>query len=263
MVAGADLVRYLLSAGGVILLLLVAAIWIAISTTSRAARRFLIVTAVAVSVVSVYGVEYLIARVIAVGFKPFKVSDVIAGRRTALIVLGSGSMEVEDWDGRTFAVPDHAAASRVLEATRIFKLLDPAIVISSGGNSHGDSPVKPTGETMRDAMVTLGIPFDRIMVETASQTTRDEATVIGPILQTQHAEQVVLVTSQTHMRRALGTFRAAGINAIPAVAQEFDNRQRELSEWLLPSDEGLFVASNNAHELIGFAYYWFKGWWKR
>jgi uncharacterized SAM-binding protein YcdF (DUF218 family) len=75
-------------------------------------------------------------------------------------------------------------------------------------------------------------------------------------------DQVVLVTSQTHMRRALGAFRAVGLRPIPAVAQEFE-RTKPLSTWILPSEEGLAIASGNAHEVIGLAYYWLRGWWRR
>jgi hypothetical protein len=31
----------------------------------------------------------------------------------------------------------------------------------------------------------------------------------------------------------------------------------------LPSKEGLAVAATNAHELLGFVYYWLRGWWRR
>jgi uncharacterized SAM-binding protein YcdF (DUF218 family) len=260
MVAGADFVRYVLSASGVIVAFLVIALWIARRPGSQRARRCLVACAIAFAAVSIYAAEYAAARAIAAGFRPFGAADAVAGRRTAVIVLGSGGHDVEDWSGRTFSIIDEAAATRVLEASRVFKLIEPALVISSGGNSHADDDSRPTGETMRDALVTLGVPRERIIVESVSRTTREEAVVIRPILEAQGAQQVVLVTSQTHMRRALGTFRAVGIRAIPAVAQEFD-RDRSLIEWILPSEDGLWMASTNAHELIGLAYYWMRGWW--
>ena len=262
MIAGADFVHFVLSGSGVIAAFLVMALWIWRRPGSPRARRCLLACAIAFAAISIYGAEYVAARVIAAGFEPFGAANAVAGRRTVVIVLGSGGHEVEDWSGRTFSVMDLSAAARVLETARIFKLIDPALVISSGGNSHTDDERQPTGETMRDALVTLGVPRERILVETASRTTRDEAIVIRPILESQGAQQVVLVTSQTHMRRALGTFRAVGIRAIPAVAQEFD-RDKDLADWILPSEQGLSMASANAHELIGFAYYWVRGWWAR
>jgi uncharacterized SAM-binding protein YcdF (DUF218 family) len=262
MVAGADLIRYLLSASGIIVAFFVIALWIWWRPSSHLARRCLIACAIGSTAISIYGGEYVAARAIAAGFKPFTAADVVAGRRTIVILLGSGGHDLEDWSGRTYSLIDQQAAIRAMEAARVFKLIDPAVVISSGGNSHTDDDSRPTGETMRDALLTLGVPRERIIVETVSRTTRDEALVTRPILEAQGAQQVVLVTSQTHMRRALGTFRAVGIHAVPAVANEFD-RDKDFLEWVLPSEDGLWMASINAHELTGMVYYWLRGWWVR
>jgi uncharacterized SAM-binding protein YcdF (DUF218 family) len=194
--------------------------------------------------------------------KRLEPSQIEHGRRTAIVVLGSGSVNVESWDGRVFALVDRTAAGRVLEASRVYKHAEGATVISSGGSPHPERRSTPTGETMRDALVTLGVPRDRIQIETTSKTTRDEAVVVASMLSDQHTEQVILVTSESHMRRALGAFRAAGVNAIPAVAREFPE-DVTLNRLLLPSEEGLAVASINAHELLGWAYYWIRGWWRR
>jgi hypothetical protein len=50
--------------------------------------------------------------------------------------------------------------------------------------------------------------------------------------------------------------------AIPAIAREFDS-ELPLRLALLPSKEGLAVASTTAHETIGTLYYWLRGWWRR
>jgi len=262
MVAGSDLLRYLLSVSGVIAFMLGIALWVWARPASRSARRTLLAGALACGILSTYGVQYVVARVVSAGFKPFAAADAAAGRRTAVVVLGSGGFDVEDWSGRTFSVVDPAAATRVLEASRVFALIDPAIVISSGGTARADSIHRPTGETMRDALVIVGVPADRILVETVSKTTRDEALVIAPMLEAQSIGQTILVTSQTHVRRALGAFRAVGVRPIPAVAQELD-RRKSITEWILPSDTGLDLASSNGHETIGLAYYWLRGWWRR
>jgi uncharacterized SAM-binding protein YcdF (DUF218 family) len=156
---------------------------------------------------------------------------------------------------------DRTAAARVLEAARVFSLVDHAIVISSGGNPHPERRSAPTGETMRDALITLGVPRDRIIVETVSKTTREEAIVVAGILKEREVDEVILVTSEVHMPRALGAFRAAGIRPIPAVAQEFE-RDLPWTRVFLPSKEGLAVATMNAHELLGVVYYWLRGWWR-
>ncbi|HEX4628307.1 MAG TPA: YdcF family protein [Gemmatimonadales bacterium] len=261
MIAGSDLVGYLLSGGGVVVCFLAAAAWVALRPALRRARRVLLAGALLFGLVSIYTGQYLVAQAIVGSLRPFQAGSVAPARRTAVVVLGSGSIDAEDWDGRRLSVVDRAAAARVLEAARVFRLVDPAIVISSGGNPHPRRRTTPTGETMRDALVTVGVPPDRILVETESKTTRDEAVIIAPMLTARNVEQVILVTSQTHMRRALGAFRAVGVAAVPAIAQEFD-RDLPVSERFLPSDDGLWLAASNVHEILGCAYYWLRGWWK-
>src|SRR6185295_8970327 len=99
------------------------------------------------------------------------------------------------------------------------------------------------GITLRDAMVTLGVPAARLIVETESRDTHDEAVIVAPMLRNLDVEHVVLVTSGTHMRRSLGTFRAQGIRAIPAIARD-PLTAIAWSDWVLPSDLGLWKSSS-------------------
>ena len=71
-------------------------------------------------------------------------------------------------------------------------------------------------------------------------------------------DHVVLVTSNIHMRRALGAFRAAGVEAIPAISRP--NHSTDRIRTLLPSSDGLRESSRLARELIGFLYYRARGW---
>ena len=268
MILAADIVRFLLSTGGTIMFFLALAAWVhragrATRTEApapRLARRALLAYAIAVALFSIYGLEYLVARGIVGRLKPFRAAQIVAGKRTAIVLLGSGSWHVEDWDGRTAVYPDPAAASRQLEAARIFKLVSPAVIISSGGNPHPNRPMVPAGEAMRNDLITLGVPADRILVETESGTTRDEATVVNRMIKAQGIEQVILVTSETHMRRSLGVFRSVGIAAVPAIAMEFLRERASWTDLLLPSQGGLDLGSENVHELVGLAYYWLRGW---
>jgi uncharacterized SAM-binding protein YcdF (DUF218 family) len=268
-ILGADIVRWLLSSGGIIIIFLIVSVWVyaAGRTTSknetrsmRRARQALLAFALAVTVFSIYGLEYLFARLIVGSLKPFDAAHIAPSKRTAIVLLGSGSWHVIDWDGRMAVYPDPAAATRELEAARVFRLVNPAVVISSGGNPHPHRPMVPGGEAMREHLVALGVPVDRILVETESDTTRDEALIVDRMLKAQAIEQVILVTSETHMRRSLAVFRSVGIEATPAIAQEFLRGEATWPDLLLPSQKGLDQGSQNAHEVLGLAYYWLRGW---
>ncbi len=270
MIFGSDVVRFSLSTGGIIIAFLLLAIWVYRAgqrppkgaASLRLARLVLLGYTVCVTLFSVYGLEYLCARVIVGSLKPFKASQIAPNKRTAIVLLGSGSWRVMDWDGNVAVYPDPAAASRELETARVFKLVNPAVIISSGGNPHPHRPMVPGGEAMRDHLIALGVPADRILVETESTTTRDEALIVDRILKAQGIEQVILVTSETHMRRSLGVFRSVGITAIPAIALEFLREEATWGDLLLPSQGGIDLGSENIHELLGLTYYWFRGWHK-
>jgi uncharacterized SAM-binding protein YcdF (DUF218 family) len=262
MVAGADVIRYLLSAGGVIFLVLIASLWMFFSSRSRPVARAVLALAITLALLSNVSVQLLILRAIVGSLVPFKAGDAPAGRPAAIVILGSGSFDAEDWDGRRISIPDRTGAARVLEAVRVFKLVDAAIVISSGGNPRPERRMTPAGETMRELLVTLGIPKERIVLEARSLTTRDEAVMVATMLQAQGLSRVILVTSPNHMRRSLRSFRAVGIDPIPAIAQEFPPDEVSRADFILPSELGLYLASSNAHEILGLVYYRLRGWLK-
>ncbi len=179
-----------------------------------------------------------------------------------VVVLGSGSVTARDWDENRYAVVDHASQMRVIEAARVYRLANPAWVISSGG-AYGErfGPASAAGIVMRDDLVTLGVPAERILIEYESGNTRDEAVVIRPMLAKLGIDRVILVTSELHMRRAVGVFRAAGIEAIPAKARGLFDAMPWF-RWIVPSHEGLAEGELVMHEVLGIAYYWMRGWYR-
>jgi uncharacterized SAM-binding protein YcdF (DUF218 family) len=255
-----DLVWFVFSPGGMVVFTLAGVLWLYARPASRGPRWFLLLTTVAYALCSVYAIDYGVGRLLVRGFHPFSRSDVGRGRMV-IVVLGSGSFTARDWDSNAFSTVDSAAATRVVEAERVFRLTDADWVISSGGTPHADDPNARSGDTMRDALMRLGVPSTRLLVETESRNTRDEAQIVGRLLPSLHVEQVILVTSDLHMRRSVGAFRAAGIRTVPAIARDPFSAY-PLRDWLLPSDYGLWYASAVAHELGGLIYYMARGWYK-
>ncbi len=252
-----SVVRFFVSTTGAVAALLVAALWLWRRPHSRSARRFLLASAIFYSLASVYAVPAIVGRMLSIGYHEFTAADVPPAP-AALVVLGSGALVVRGWDDRVDLMTDIAAA-RVLETARVFRLMDPAIVISSGGLPTPDDDSEPSGQNMRDELVRLGIPAERIIVETGSSNTHDEAVIVTPILRSRGIERMVLVTSDTHMRRAIGTFRAEGWRAVPAIAPD-PNFSAPWGDWLIPSGHGLEFSRQVSRELMGLPYYWLRSW---
>ena len=169
--------------------------------------------------------------------------------------VGGGARQAFCTEGHheTAAEVVFAVRGRTLEAARIYRLLNPDYVISSGGVVQDDS----VGAAMKNTLIHLGVPADRILVEGKSLNTRDEAVMVAAMLPPLKVDHVVLVTSAMHMRRSVGLFRAVGINVIPAIA-----RQHEYSGFfvhLLPSDTGLRTSALAVHEILGITYYRLRG----
>jgi uncharacterized SAM-binding protein YcdF (DUF218 family) len=256
---GASIFWFLFSTGGVVVAVLAAVVWVFARPRSRAARVFLGCVAVGYVLVSTYAVSHAIERWIGSPFHPMTRADVPPGR-TVVVLLGSGSYRRMDWSGTKMSVLDPIGLERTLEAARVYRLVAPDFVISSGGVIDADSGEDPAGETMRDALVRLGVPPDRIVVERQSTNTRDEAQLVAAMLPSMNVAHVILVTSPIHMRRAIGMFRAVGVEAIPAIARQPDYLSPAFR--FLPTETGLKTGALVVHELAGLTYYWLKGSYK-
>jgi uncharacterized SAM-binding protein YcdF (DUF218 family) len=237
-----------------------AALWLWFRPSSPTARRCLITCATCYALASSHAVGTALEQRLGAGFSPLDRSAVPAGL-TAVVVLGSGGYTTRGWDGTPLSVLDPWAASRILEAARVFRLVDPAWILVSGGLPDRRGHDEPTDVMMQRALAGLGVPSERIRTDTRSRDTRAEAAALAPILRSLGATNTILVTSRVHMRRAVGTFRAQGVSVMPAPAPD---RQIHLP-WpmpFIPTEAGLSATATAAHEAAGIAYYALRGWYK-
>ena len=253
-----EIVWFVFSSSGMVIALLAGVLGLYIRPRSKSPRRYLMAIGVAYALSGTYAVTHSVTRLLAWGFEPFAPQDAPAGRR-AIVVLGSGSYLARDWSGAPFPLLDRASAERVVEAARIFRLTDPTLIISSAGVIDPLPYLEPNGRTMRDSLLRLGVPASLVVMETDSRTTREQAVIVGKMLASLPVDHLILVTSAIHMRRALASFRAVGIQPIPAVARDpFHVPSR--TNWWFPTEEGFAEGALAAHEVVGLGYYWLRGW---
>lgn len=255
-----DLLFFVFSPSGATAALLVSGVWAFTRPGSPVARRFLLVATAVYGIASIYVVPATVAGLLAHGYHAFDPADVGRGK-TAIVVLGGGCDTVDGWNGARTGVLGGDSAGRVLEAARVSREVPEALVISSGGVPSGDANELPVAAMMRDRLLQLGVPQSRIIVETMSRNTHDEAVVLSPILRARAVRQIILVTSDVHMRRSLGTFRREGWEVIPAIAPH-PNFDAPWRRRLVPTAMGLYFSAAVVHELCGIPYYWARGWWR-
>jgi uncharacterized SAM-binding protein YcdF (DUF218 family) len=232
--------------------------WIAARPQSRAARRTAVGLALVYVVASVYAVPQAVGWALFTrGLRPFAASDVAPGR-TAVVLLGGGTDTAHGIGDTTLAVASGDGLERVLEAARVFNMTHAEWLIASGGTL--DDRQERDAIVMRDELVQIGIPAARIVLEAESRSTHEQAVLVAPMLKSLGAERVILVTSDVHMPRSLGAFRAYGVQAIPAIAPA-TGASDPLRRRIVPTVNGLWRSRQVSHELFGIIYYRLRGWW--
>jgi uncharacterized SAM-binding protein YcdF (DUF218 family) len=174
----------------------------------------------------------------------------------AIVLLGGGAQSYR-FDGRQLVELSGASALRALEAARLYGQLHPDLVIASGG--PGRDPTMPESEPLAQALAALGVPSYRILAESQSSDTHEQAVQLAPILAQHGVTRFVLVTSPTHIRRAMMAFRAVGLDPIASVAPD-RSQTAQAGPALLPSHEALQDSVVAMREVLGLAYYWLRGW---
>jgi uncharacterized SAM-binding protein YcdF (DUF218 family) len=177
-------------------------------------------------------------------------------RVDAIVVLGGGMTPARGDRG----YPDlDEAADRFWHAARLYHRERAPRIIVSGGNVWAAE-----GGTEADAAIgfltDLGVPRDAILREGRSRNTRDNAVYSAELLGSVEARHILLVTSATHMHRALAAFRRAGIHATPAATDYPMPDARPLALRLLPDAEALAASTRSLKEYLGFWVYRLRGW---
>jgi uncharacterized SAM-binding protein YcdF (DUF218 family) len=163
---------------------------------------------------------------------------------------------------------DETTVSRLREGIRLFHLIPDAKVVISGGPLGIDERDIPVSRMVGDLASAMGIPGDKIMLETNSTTTYESGVKIKKIL---GDTPFVLVTSASHLPRALAVFQKLGLSPIPAPADFRAIRHgphslvstRDLLKKLIsafPSSRNLAHSERAMHEYTGFIWYWMRRW---
>jgi len=170
-------------------------------------------------------------------------------RQGTLVVLGGGVSPLVD-----FPASDRlgrASLTRAVEAVRLYHLMDEPEILVSGGPGNPFSPVAEA-PVVREFLVGVGIPEEKILVETESRTTFEN---VERLLAMPLKRPLILITSARDMARALGVFSAFGEAPIPAPC-DFQALGRPGEPLSYVPSAGAFSASTSAlYEYLGMVWY--------
>lgn len=152
------------------------------------------------------------------------------------------------------------AADRVWHAARLYKAGRAPRIIASGGTLPWANQAFREAPAMASLLVSWGVPRDAIVNESNSANTYQNASNTAEVVRARGLDRVLLVTSALHMRRALATFRGAGVSAIPAATdyQVVDAPMTVLD--LIPSAGALARSTAAIREYVGYIVYDWRGW---
>lgn len=164
-----------------------------------------------------------------------------------IVVLGCG--HINDANRPITGQLAPCSLYRTTEGMRLLQNHPSATLIFSG---YGDIQPKSNAETNKEFAVALGVPETKIITEPRAKDTQEEAMYLKPLLQ---GKSFALVTSASHMPRALTFFRHEGLEPIPAPTGHLHRDVSSLPAraWL-PGTDSLQLSGVATYEFLGSAW---------
>ena len=170
-----------------------------------------------------------------------------------IVVLGN-------WHADNNALPVTSQLSsdsliRVVEAIRVYNLHPEAKIITSG---HHNANNVSNAQKMKQSLVLLGIPEQKIITENFPKDTEEEAELISPRVQ---GSTVVLITNADHMPRSMKYFQEQGVDPIPAPTGFWVKSIDGSKNWgyYIPNSKSLQQTTTAWYETLGLFVQWIKG----
>lgn len=130
-----------------------------------------------------------------------------------MIVLG-GAFETEVTTARG-GIELNQAADRFVEALRLALLYPDAKILVSGGDGSLSGAYEGDAAASVRFFQAFGLSPDRLVMETTSRNTDENAQNSRQILADNGLSDCLLITSAFHMPRSVGLFRKAGLTVTP------------------------------------------------
>ncbi len=173
------------------------------------------------------------------------------GRLDVVVVLGGGVAETAETGETLLSQP---SALRLLRAVQLFRESGAAQLLCAGKGIGRTSE----GEVMAAAAERLGVPKEKILVDSISENTRDHAVEMDR----RFADKTIrigLVTSAYHLKRSEREFRAYFTNVVPIPSDFLVSQPKGIRAVdFVPNAGSLFKSAVALHEMAGLLWYRLK-----
>lgn len=161
------------------------------------------------------------------------------GNADVIVVLGAGIVDN--------CVPNINALRRAMLGVRLYQQQRAPLLLFTGGAPRG-TPCA-VGQVMADVAYDLGVPRDRVLVESESHSTRENAQKSAPLIRGIGGQRVLLVTDRLHITRSVGAFERFGFTTLHAAVPVNQGH---------PDNVSMLAAATR--EAAALSYYRLRGW---
>ncbi|MCC7301392.1 MAG: YdcF family protein [Bacteroidia bacterium] len=178
------------------------------------------------------------------------------------VVLGG----ISTYDGKIDRIQMQRGADRLIQAIRLYKEGKVKRILFAGGSGSILHQHVKEGELIGRMMKHLGVPDSVVLIENDSKNTHENAAATRKLLDTKKPGwedldlKILLVTSASHMNRAVACFRMEGMNVTPySTDRNSGERKWEFDHLFIPNVETLSSWDKLFHEWVGMVIYTVMG----
>ncbi|MEQ8195793.1 MAG: YdcF family protein [Rhodospirillales bacterium] len=150
------------------------------------------------------------------------------------------------------------AVERLIELVALSRRYPEAKLVISGGSGDLFRQDVKEADVLGPALDAMGVNRARVILESDSRNTHENAVMTRQLLNPKPGENWVLITSAFHMPRAVGSFRQAGWTVIPYPV-DYNLEGPESIRWGFNFYGGLGALSLGLREWIGLITYRLMG----
>jgi uncharacterized SAM-binding protein YcdF (DUF218 family) len=186
----------------------------------------------------------------------FPAVKVLPADVTGIIVLG-GAIETDLSAAR--GMPSlNEAAERMTSLVTLARHYPQARLAFTGGNGELIHAPITEAAVARELWTQMGVDQSRIVYESRSRTTYENAVLLKVLLKPQPDQLWLLVTSAWHMPRSVGLFRHAGWTVLPYPVG-YKTAPSLMTEIRGNLPDRLGMVDLATHEWVGLVAYWLLG----
>lgn len=177
---------------------------------------------------------------------------------TGIILLGGG-VDIAVQPRESGPILTHAAGRLLTTVALAHRFPEAKILISGGSPELNREDDRSEAASTKAFLAQMGIDPDRMLTDSISRDTYENAREAARLLRPQPADQWLLVTSAAHMPRAVGAFDAMRFPVVPYPADYKTGPEGSISRLPDTAAQGWLYCDIASHEWLGLMAYRLSG----